>query len=113
MTIAFLLISERFGFGCLDDATVAAVREALNSEVLPRHLGFFEKLLEQSSSGWIAGTPGPSIADFQIVPRLQWLASGANDGISTDILKPFPRVLALIDKLMTLPAIVEYYKNKN
>ena len=29
----------------------------------------------------LAGTERPSIADFVFVPRLQWLVSGANDGI--------------------------------
>ena len=44
-------VAGRFGFGCLDDETVAAVRESLNLEVLPRHLSFLESLLVSSSSG--------------------------------------------------------------
>jgi hypothetical protein len=44
------------------------------------------------------------------VPRLQWLASGANDGISLTILDPFPHLKAVIAKLMALPAVVEYYE---
>jgi glutathione S-transferase len=55
-------------------------------------------------------TTGPSIADFILVPRLQWLASGANDGISLTILDPFPHLKAVIAKLMALPAVVEYYE---
>ena len=46
-----------------------------------------------------------------LVPRLIWLSSGVNDGISTDILAKFPLLLLLIDKFLSLPAIVEYYKN--
>ena len=44
-------VAGRFGFGCLDDETVAAVRESLNLDVLPRHLSFLESLLVSSSSG--------------------------------------------------------------
>jgi glutathione S-transferase len=87
------------------------VRQSLNDTVLPRHLGFLEKLLENSSSGWIANTIDPSIADFVLVPRLQWLVEpGTHDGISTDLLQRFPRILNLIDKLLHLPAIESYYQ---
>lgn len=62
--------AERMGFGCLDDATVAKVRESLNNSVLPRLLGTFESFLSVSKSGWLANTDGPTIADFILVPRL-------------------------------------------
>jgi glutathione S-transferase len=96
---------ERFGFGCLDDATIAKVRKALNDEVLPRHLSFFESLLARSSSGWLADTPGPSCADFLLGPRLHWLASGAVDGISTTILDAFPKVKDFVARFYALPAV--------
>jgi glutathione S-transferase len=85
----------------------------LNNEVLPRHLANLERLLEQSPSGWIAGTAGPTIADFILVPRLQWLSSGTLDGISKTILEPFPKLRALVSKVMSLPAVVAYYESKN
>eukprot|EP01036_Dinobryon_divergens_P031383 gene31383-40771_t len=84
----------RFGFGCLDDATVSTVRESLNSEVLPRHLSFLESMLSQSPSGWIASTAGPR----------------ANDGISRDILQPYPLLLRMIEMFLSLPAVAEYYQ---
>jgi glutathione S-transferase len=101
----------RFGFGLLTDRSdlVATIRQSLNDEVLPRHLRCLEGLLEKSSTGWIAGTADPSIADFILVPRLQWLSNGDHEGISKDVLVPFPRILAMMDKLMNLPAVVEYY----
>jgi glutathione S-transferase len=70
----------RFGFD-MTDAFRENVRRSLNDEVLPRHLLFLEKKLGASDTGWLAGTEQPSIADFVFVPRLQWLVSGANDGI--------------------------------
>ena len=48
-----------------DGANTAAVRKAINDDILPRHLGFFNKVLEDGGTGWLAGTaeqicgPGP------------------------------------------------------
>jgi glutathione S-transferase len=63
----------RFGFGFLatNEAILAEVRKSLNDEVIPRHLEFIENLLVKSTTGWIANTTEPSIADFILVPRLQ------------------------------------------
>ena len=92
---------ERFGFEAMDEAALAQTTEALNQRVIPRHLSFFERLLESSSSGWIANTEEPSVADFALVPRVQDLP-GSAPGISQDILQPFPRLLGLIDKFNAL-----------
>mmetsp|Transcript_31297 Transcript_31297/g.52793 ORF Transcript_31297/g.52793 Transcript_31297/m.52793 type:complete len:176 (-) Transcript_31297:97-624(-) len=103
--------SSRYGFGHMTPEDVAAVRTSLNEEVLPRHLGNFEAILAASASGWLAGGETPSVADFALVPRLQWLVEpGQHDGISTSILDPYPKLRALIDKLLALPAIAAYYK---
>lgn len=104
---------ERFGFGCLDDGTVSKVRKSLNDEVIPRHLGFFESILSRSTTGWLADTEGPSIADFLLGPRLQWLASGVNDGISTGILEPFPLILQFVAKFHSLPAVSQYLSEQS
>ena len=53
-------------------------------------------MLGNSTTGWLANTPGPTIADFVLVPRLEWLVSGVLDGISKDLLTGFPKVQALI-----------------
>jgi hypothetical protein len=36
----------------------------LPSPVLPRHLAFYEDVLEKSPTQWLAGTASPTIADF-------------------------------------------------
>ena len=109
MGLSVSIYKERFGFGCLTDELVTGVRKMLNDEVLPKHLSFFERILGESTTGWLAGTPNPTIADFVLVPRLQWLSSGVHNGIGSDILDQFPRVQQLIEKLMQLEAIVTYY----
>lgn len=101
----------RFGFGFLTEEHVATVRKALNDDVLPVHLRNLENLLEASPSGWIAGGTGPSIADFILVPRLQWLVEpGVNEGISCDLLDDYPHIKGLIDKVLNLPEVLTYYE---
>lgn len=88
------------------------IRKELNDVTLPRHLSQLDALMSRSKTGWVADTPEPSIADFMLVPRLQWLISGQHDGISLDILKPFTHLTSLMDRLLNLPAIKNYYDNK-
>lgn len=95
----------------MTDEHVATVRKDLNDEVLPSHLRNLERLLEVSPSGWIAGGENPTIADFILVPRLQWLVEpGVNEGISTNLLNDYPLLTALIQKFHDLPAIKAYYE---
>lgn len=88
------------------------IRKELNDVTIPRHLAQLDSLMASSQTGWIANTPEPSIADFMLVPRLQWLISGQHDGISLDILKPFTHLTALMDRFLNLPAIKNYYATK-
>jgi Cu/Zn superoxide dismutase/glutathione S-transferase len=106
----------RFGFeevlGGQDGENTAKVRKAIQEEILPRHLGFFNKVIANGGTGWAAGTEGPTIADFVLVPRLQWIkASGVAGGIigGEALFAPYPHVNALIDKLLSLPAVMKYY----
>jgi len=103
-------IVDRFGFGDIDEATVSSIRAKINDEVLPRHLQNFETILSKSSSVWLAGGPNPSIADFILSVRLKWLVSGANTGISSDLLSGYPRICKMIDNFENLPQIKKYYK---
>merc|ERR1711871_581990 len=62
---------DRHGFDeatVMNEANTAVVRGRLNEEVLPRHLGNFERMLRDHGPGkWLAGTEQPSIADFALV----------------------------------------------
>jgi glutathione S-transferase len=107
----------RFGFSILNDESEGGgelkmkVRKELNDEVLPRHLANFEKLMANSSTGWIGNTTHPSIADFILVPRLQWLMDHG-EGISERILAPYPKLVAMMERLMNLDAVTAYYKEQ-
>jgi len=104
-----LILADRFGFGSLNEETVSVVRKSLNDEILPKHLGFFEDLLKNSTTGWLASTAEPTIADFVLVPRFEWLESGVNDGISTTVFESFPNIKKFIAKFLSEPKILNYY----
>ena len=113
MGLACSKYRERLGYGSLDDDTVVKVRKDLNDEVIPRSLAFFENLLATSSSGWLASTPGPTICDFLLAPRLDWLSNGgAGDGISLQILHKFPLLLTFLQKFNALPAVIAYLREQ-
>ena len=58
LTVTLYILSDRFGYGCLEESVVTAVRASLNDDVIPRHLQFLENIAARSKSGWIAGTEG-------------------------------------------------------
>lgn len=116
--------SDRFGFGDFvarqgppeKRARYGVVRRRLHDDVLPRHLDALCRLLDESTTGWLAGTTGPSIADFMFVPTLQRLRGrsdgppmGLGDGLSAGLIERRPALIKLIDRLMSLPAVQSWY----
>ncbi|CAE8692993.1 unnamed protein product [Polarella glacialis] len=115
MAISCVKYQSRFGYeevlgGPEGEGTLKVVK-ALGSEVLPRHLGFFERLLAESKSGWLAAGEGPSIADFVLVPRLEWLREGAGIGAldGAALFSSFPHICALIAKFNSLDSVKAWY----
>ena len=103
----------RFGFE-IDDAYRAKLYENISNDVLPHHLKSIEKLLQESSSGWLAGTEEPSIADFvwysrlaDYIPEKKELSQEVKD------LEGFPGCKAFIEKFKGLDAIKKYYAASN
>ena len=101
--------SDRFGFSVLKKEDIEKIRKELNDTILPTHLGYFENLLKKSTSGYIADTLEPCICDFVLVPRLEWLISGENDGIKPDLYNKFPLVQAYINKFKSNARIQAYH----
>lgn len=103
----------RFGFGHLTAEDSNQVRTALQAEVLPRHLALLEQQLQQSTTGWLANTVHPSIADFVLAVRLKWLDDGDGvDGIR-GIFHASPRLAQHQKAFYDLPAIKAYYEKQN
>lgn len=104
----------RYGFesiGNPGDKLFDTIRKDLNDTVIPRHLSLLERRLNSNNPNckWFGNTKQPSIADFCLVPRLGWLAAHG-EGISEDILKPFPLICGLMEAFYDLPTIKEYYE---
>lgn len=57
---------ERFGFTLevLSDEAASRAKEIFLAEILPKHILFLEQQLASSSTGWLAGTAAPTIADL-------------------------------------------------
>ncbi|KAJ1491740.1 glutathione S-transferase [Baffinella frigidus] len=101
---------ERFGFEVLGGAEGEGTKTAYTAiaeRVLPRHLAMLERVMQDGGTGWVAGTPEPTIADFTLAPRLQFIASGI-DGIPSSCLDAYPGLKGLIGKVRELPAVVAW-----
>ena len=104
-----LRYKQRFGFpggedGVLTGAACARVARELNAAVFPRHLRALAASL--GDADWVAGTDTPTIADFCLAPAVAWLREGCfTDGVSTELLAPFPRVAAWLARFEALEGV--------
>ena len=87
------------------------IYELQSTEILPRHLTNLEKVLKESTTGWLVNTTDPTIADFVWYSRLKHYIPEKEE-LSDDIksLKNFKSLQEFIAKFDSLPAIQEYYK---
>lgn len=103
--IYFLTFSiARFGYGSLTPEQILTVRKELSDNILPnQHLSALENIIGTGPFFYSSATP--SIADLLLAIRLAWLVEpGVNDGISVDLLKGFPKLNALVNKVNELNA---------
>ena len=84
-------------------------KTAINNEVIKSNFEKLEKILSESSTNWIAGTEGPSIADFFWAASLMAVQRGWT-GDKT-VVEGFPKLNALVDRVLALEEMKEYYKN--
>lgn len=75
-----------------------AIRKRWVEKSLPHYLGFIEKKLAASSSGWLVGD-SLSIADLMLFCELTWFSSGVLDGIPVTVLEPYSGCTALMEKV--------------
>lgn len=102
----------RFGIAMTDDDKEKAY-QALSDEILPRHLGAIEKMLQASSTGWIAATEEPSPADFVWYTRFADFLPAKKE--LTDKIKSlddYPACKAFVEKFKSLEPIEEYYASQ-
>ena len=101
----------RFGFypEHVSEESLKQVTAAQNADIIPRHLENLDRVLAKSSTGWLASTPEPTIADFFWVPSLNALANLENP-VSGDasILCQFPRLQQLRDRFMSQDFVLNW-----
>ncbi len=75
----------------------------------PRHLGYLEKSLEGSATGWVCGTAVPSPADFAWGTHLYDVRAGAVANLPAETLGPYPRINAFLTKFLSVDEVKAYY----
>ncbi len=91
-----------------DDAKLA-MRERIVTKVIPKYFGLVEKMLEQNKSGWLVGDD-ITIADLKWHYMVTNLQTGILDGIPTNVVDAYPRLLEHIQKVKNYPGVKEWYE---
>ncbi len=100
----------RFGLD-LDVVAKGKAYDAISTDVLPSHLKSVESLIKASSTGWIAGTEEPSIADFVWFSRLvDFVPNKEEYSEKLKSLEEYPALKTFIEKIKSLEAIKQYYE---
>ena len=94
-------------------------RLALPLSRRPKQLAFIDTILVAGKTDWLAGTEGPTIADFVWFNDLMNLQQGGfrqglvgPGGEDPEVLEKFPRIAALVKRFKELPAVKGYYAGK-
>jgi len=84
------------------------MRRELSEAILPRWLGFLEKLLEDNgNTGFFVGN-SLTIADLAAWRLCGWISGGIIDGIPINILVGFPLLLSHQKEINHLPKVIEW-----
>ena len=104
---------ERFGFSpsFFTEEVAQELQKTINSEIIPRHFRSLEKILVEGGTGWMAGTNGPSIADFFWAPSLKACQTGWT-GDST-VLSGFPKLEEFMGRFYGIPQVKNYYYERD
>jgi glutathione S-transferase len=86
------------------------MRKELSETILPRWLGFLEKLLEDNrDTGFFVGS-SISVADLAVWRLCAWISGGIIDGISTTLLEGFSLLSVHQREISNLPKVMEWVK---
>ena len=90
-------------------AVVKAVREKFVREDLAKWGGILEKRL--GGGAFLCGDT-PTVADCYLVPILNRMTCGQVDHVPQDCLKPYPAVVAYVERFMAIPEVQAWYSSK-
>lgn len=88
-----------------DPAEKKAAREAIATGALPEWSGQIEKQI----TGPFLGGAALSVADLKLFVVLTPFLKGSIDHVPPETLKPFPKLVALVDAVKMHPKVVEWY----
>ena len=94
---------DRFGFSSetvLTPDVEKNVKATINRDIIPRHLGYMERLLKSGGTGYLAGTKEPTIADFFWYPTFVAVADGWTG--NPKALDSFPLIQSFMVKFKAL-----------
>lgn len=95
-----------------DEDDKKARRSKIAAEVMTPKLEILEKALQGSSTGWVAGTAGPSIADFALAVSIGWVNGGIVDGVESGYMDKFPGISEYLKRFAEVEEIKAYYEKK-
>ena len=84
------------------------MRRELSKTILPRWLGFLEKLLQDNGdTGFFVGH-SISVADLAVWRLCAWISGGIIDGLPVNLLDGFPLLSVHQSQISNLPKVVEW-----
>jgi glutathione S-transferase len=84
------------------------LRAELSEILLPNKIQLLENLISEKDDKEFCVGNKVSIADLGVWRVMGWLSTGVIDGISMDILAPFPHVLGVCQNIADNPKVIEW-----
>lgn len=89
------------------------MRRELSNTILPRWLGFLEKLLQDNGDNGFFVGHSISVADLAVWRLCAWISGGIIDGLPVDLLDGFPLLSVHQSQISNLPKVVEWIKKNH
>ena len=84
------------------------MRRELSKTILPRWLGFLEKLLQDNGdTGFFVGH-SISVADLAVWRLCAWISGGIIDGLPVNLLDGFPLLSVHQSQISNLPKVIKW-----
>ena len=105
------ILTETFRINDIDEKISARKILVSPGGKLSKSYDIFCEKLENSKTGWIAGTEKPSIADIRLFSDCFGLVSGNYDGIDTSLIDGRDILLDFHSRVSSIPKIYSRYKD--
>jgi len=89
------------------------MRRELSTTILPRWLGFLEKLLQDNGNTGLIVGDSITVADLAVWRLCAWISGGIIDGIPINLLEGFPLLSVHQSKISNLHKVKEWIKKNH